>query len=736
MTKSIKKLNQIQRIVVASIYLLIVFICISLLGGNIKELATGTTDESIWFYSGILLIVMGQYVTEPFFSTPADCLSNSIAAILAMLSIQNKQNFTLYWYVVAFCISLMIFSVLAMATKDYNNKFSRIIYYLTNRLGSSKILFSIIYLISAYSYFFKSGKLSYLIVSIAIWICVMFFQIAEKIVAFCCGISKIFKQRESLEYIGEVIKSTNGFLCTVEIKRENSNINSIELHQLIAIENLNGDFEIGTIVNVSEHLDSLWIDVVLFNNYNKKISIEKSNLNIVKKSTGKSAFLLNENVLNEQMKDEIQSNESFTNNKNFVGFIMPESDINTINFSIISNSSKIKEGIIIKAHIKNCEVLYQIINGVTKESLEEKGTSYGYICGKARKLGVYSYDNNQLNIVPWVPNLNEKVYLLEENSDVNLSEIALTSIGRLPNSDMKIRIDNIDKLVTHNTAILGILGVGKSCLTFELIKKITTESDCKIICIDITNQYHTEKGLLSYIDESLIINDFKPEHLAKIKTESQKTGNKSRPSEWGNLDCYKKAIRYLVNSLYKSDSKVLIINPDAHSVTRAASNFNIEELLELTAVEKTRIISEEILKYCMELGQIDSARCCIVLEEAHSLVPEWNSVSSPGDQNATNGTAKVILQGRKYGLGCILITQRTANVTKSILNQCNTIFAMRVYDDTGKSFLENYIGNDYSSTLPTLEERHAIVTGKALGLKQPIVIQLNDKKYFDKTDTQ
>lgn len=113
-----------------------------------------------------------------------------------------------------------------------------------------------------------------------------------------------------------------------------------------------------------------------------------------------------------------------------------------------------------------------------------------------------------------------------------------------------------------------------------------------------------------------------------------------------------------------------------------------------------------------------------------NLVPEWNSVSASGDQQATNGTAKVILQGRKYGLGCILVTQRTANVTKSIFNQCNTIFAMRVFDDTGKSFLENYIGTDYSSTLPTLEERHAIVIGKSLGLKQPILIQLNDKKYF------
>ena len=56
----------------------------------------------------------------------------------------------------------------------------------------------------------------------------------------------------------------------------------------------------------------------------------------------------------------------------------------------------------------------------------------------------------------------------------------------------------------------------------------------------------------------------------------------------------------------------------------------------------------------------------------------FNSIVVKDDSNHANGTAKVILQGRKYGLGCIIVTQRTANVTKSILNQCNTIFALRV----------------------------------------------------------
>ena len=130
----------------------------------------------------------------------------------------------------------------------------------------------------------------------------------------------------------------------------------------------------------------------------------------------------------------------------------------------------------------------------------------------------------------------------------------------------------------------------------------------------------------------------------------------------------------------------------------------------------------------MELGlSIDKkARIMLVFEEAHSLIPEWSSIANEGDKTAVNGTAKVILQGRKYGLGSLVITQRTANISKSILNQCNTIFALRVFDDTGKQFLENYIGSDYSNTLSTLPERYAIVTGKALNLKQPIIIRLNN----------
>ncbi len=266
----------------------------------------------------------------------------------------------------------------------------------------------------------------------------------------------------------------------------------------------------------------------------------------------------------------------------------------------------------------------------------------------------------------------------------------------------------------------------------------------KIICIDITNEYHRTDKLPQYIDSTLIVHDVETafssinanfEHIAVDGS------NKQIPDKSGNISDYKKELENdLLNFFFDGTTipenfefattkRVRIFNPDYHKVSKGEKiGFNVITS-PLSQAEKTRAISETVFKILMRLPiDVDQkAKVLIVFEEAHSLIPEWNSVSNEGDKSATNGTAKIILQGRKYGLGSLVITQRTANISKSILNQCNTIFALRVFDDTGKQFLENYIGSDYSNLLPTLEERHAIVIGKALTLKQPVIIELNDK---------
>ena len=74
-----RQLSQLQRLLVAGIYIFIIVMIYGLLNGGIADILNQSEAASVWFFSGILLIIMGMYVTEPYFSSPTDTLSNSIS---------------------------------------------------------------------------------------------------------------------------------------------------------------------------------------------------------------------------------------------------------------------------------------------------------------------------------------------------------------------------------------------------------------------------------------------------------------------------------------------------------------------------------------------------------------------------------------------------------------------------------------------------------------------------------
>lgn len=120
---------------------------------------------------------------------------------------------------------------------------------------------------------------------------------------------------------------------------------------------------------------------------------------------------------------------------------------------------------------------------------------------------------------------------------------------------------------------------------------------------------------------------------------------------------------------------------------------------------------------------------CIILEEAHTIVPKWNCISG-ADKNVTsqmiNTINQIALQGRKYGIGFIVVAQRTANVSKTVLTQCNSIIAFQQFDNTSKEFLSNHLSPEMAKTLPLLKSRHAIVSGKGFDSTSPVIIRVPD----------
>lgn len=296
-------------------------------------------------------------------------------------------------------------------------------------------------------------------------------------------------------------------------------------------------------------------------------------------------------------------------------------------------------------------------------------------------------------------------------------------VGRIPDADYGAEYDPVTG-TTHNTAILGILGVGKTTLASELIWR-TLAQGARVIVIDITNEY-----------AKLFTQIFGPEQQAQTEREINEsirhriTSTDYDGDNAGNKTLCQEAMREQLEQFFSGAGRLLILNPANFDVSRDDGGFpdgqrRAKRLVSLNPAEVTAIIAREVLSQVSH-EITEDLKVCLVLEEAHSLAPEWNSTANDGEKQAATATARALMQGRKFGFGSIVVTQRTATVTKSILNQCNTVFALRVYDQTGTEFLGNFIGSDYARLLANLPDRHAIVFGKASSCHSPLLVELND----------
>lgn len=108
----------------------------------------------------------------------------------------------------------------------------------------------------------------------------------------------------------------------------------------------------------------------------------------------------------------------------------------------------------------------------------------------------------------------------------------------------------------------------------------------------------------------------------------------------------------------------------------------------------------------------------IVLEEAHSYL-------KAGDTSVASRIVQTIAkEGRKYGVGLGLITQRPSELDETVLSQCGTIIALRMNNSKDRSYVGAAIQDELQSMvdlLPSLRTGEAIISGE--GVKIPSRIQ-------------
>ena len=100
----------------------------------------------------------------------------------------------------------------------------------------------------------------------------------------------------------------------------------------------------------------------------------------------------------------------------------------------------------------------------------------------------------------------------------------------------------------------------------------------------------------------------------------------------------------------------------------------------------------------------------LVMEEAHRYL-----------SNDMNGVAKdmvrrIAKEGRKFGVGLMMISQRPSEIDDTILSQCGTFFALRINNASDRSKIKSAMSDGLSGMidfLPILRTGEAFITGEA-----------------------
>lgn len=683
-----------------------------------------TSEKGVWFYAGLASLLIGYLLSNPYFPTPKDVFSYSISALISIIALGTIQDGThkgfdyfLWVSILGYSIFILVTSMVAIFSKDLKSnmgeKVKSISYLISSRLGDSKVIFSLLYWF-ALVVFHRSSLREYLVLSIA-WAVVVAIPVLETLVDLLIRLQEIVRQKITgqVNLVGQIV----GYQFPNILLIKHDDYEKINFGTPLIVHGDDGKFGVGIALDYIGYADGRWLRA-----YKLFSDIRPDALNFPSSQQELGAYKLEI----ENPDDFLSQNEIWRRRANFIGIVAPDTDSSKLKMDVANSGKEIEVGRLIEVRANGESVLYQIINGSTKEEVILQKNTRGYVRADARKIGTWNDDKGNFEVAKWVPQPNSPIFLVDNKP----AKMVKDAVGFFPGTDYPAKIADVDKLVTHNTAILGILGIGKSFLAFELLERML-EHGVKVICLDITNQYVAYLGNYQDTEKEKVKIDWLKKHGPDGKTNFQR--NKE---EGGSVIQFRSALLTMFTKILapNNETKFLTLNPAEFEVWRQEGNVfkdtDRPPMASLTPVEITKLITEVALEVLQGQGITDAARCCLVFEEAHSLIPEWNSVINDGDKSATNGIAKSILQGRKYGLGCLVITQRTANVTKSVLNQCNTIFAMRLFDSTGMEFLRNYIGTDYSNVLSTLEDRHAVFFGRASSCKDPVLIKLNERKDF------
>ncbi len=425
---------------------------------------------------------------------------------------------------------------------------------------------------------------------------------------------------------------------------------------------------------------------------------------------------------------------------------------------------------------------------VEKPEIAEGGVEIPYETSSVRIIGVIS--NGRLEPAATPPTPRSKVYLVESSHDLSLDMGSGLVVGahKYSNVELPLRIDALK----YHVAVVGTTGTGKSRLVKALLDEVLAKTDYNIVIFDHTGTDYTpywpEKTVkadqivldLDTITEGLesavgvaddlisaympvalveyavceagfneLCNKLKnrapdPRVLSSITRESLEEMflTISRKGAW-DTEKLANTVSHVASSLSAKSGTpqklALYLTLFAQHYVRRLNEmrYKVDELVKKVREEKMlvvdlstidtearRVIVKRFLERFWEIITEDSkpVNTLIVIDEAHNYA--CYQACTPSNRVIE----KTLREGRKWGLGVVLVSQRVLDFSPDVRNNVNTVFFSKLQTPYDFEQLKNFVdlAGVRSETLSMLETREFFFAGLGNPLKYPMLIKVRE----------
>ncbi|HXG07647.1 MAG TPA: ATP-binding protein [Nitrososphaera sp.] len=335
----------------------------------------------------------------------------------------------------------------------------------------------------------------------------------------------------------------------------------------------------------------------------------------------------------------------------------------------------------------------------------------------------------------------------------------------LRNTEVDARV-NVDKIVSRHLAVLAMTGMGKSNLVSLLAKEIARINGTMVV-FDYHDDYSTldmGSNNSNLMDARINPRLLSADKLAEVIEIQENATNqmhvlrvafteevKQRKGDdfWEALmnsaaavgadRAYREAAAKVVDKIDDARRKFHnILDPGMTDPVALVKNgkINVINLVELTERQANIAVSfylEELLDdrkraTLQKKGSSKSpprfpAPVLVVIEEAHVFIPRDE------DTDTKYFAAKVAREGRKFGLGLIIVSQRPRGIDANILSQMGSLAVMRMIqqdDQAHVSAASEALSKDLIDQLTSLNPGEAIFAGQWVNL--PTFVKIDEVK--------